>query len=114
MATNNTCTPSGLAALVPCLNCLSASQLMLLLAQILATSQGYSMPGDMDQLLLDSKAFKPGKTDLLKLAVVAAAEETNYQGDFTVAGNALKSLPAVKPEQVRAALVYLLCKTYIE
>lgn len=109
-----TCTPSGLANAIPCLQCLSEQELMDVLVFILASAAGYSLPTDTNKVMSDSACFTCLNDKQLMQAAITAIGYEYLERNFTEAEGAaaIKCLRCANPKQLKAAVVYLLCKLF--
>lgn len=107
-----TCTPKARLAALPCLSCLSDSELDKAFVVALADSEGtYDLPTDSAQLVEDSACFTCLSDKQLKQALVSAYLEDNSPGiTLDEIRSRLKCLQCATPKQILAAQVYLTCK----
>lgn len=107
-----TCTPAARLAFLPCLSCLSDSELDKAFVVALAESEGtYSLPTDSAQLVEDSACYTCLSDKQLKQALVSAYLE-NYLPNITLSEirERLKCLQCATPKQVKAMQAFLTCK----
>ena len=110
------CTPAAQKELIPCLKCLSLSQLEMLKLFLLSVIEGtYDLPEDFQQLLEDSACFtclsdkEKLEGELASMASLAGGRGESHFEDFV---EAFKCLPCAKPGQIKAATALLLCKWF--
>lgn len=108
-------TPKDNLKVIPCLACLSESELKKLMIVIMSDLMGnYTLPGDTAALLKDAACYTcMSKKQLLQIAVTvwATIAYSNREGTLTVEEmrNKIKCLLCANPAQVDAALAQLTC-----
>lgn len=109
------CTPANLMDTYPCLKCMSKSDLRLMLLWLMTYLSSYDLSeaGALDQLLEDSACFTC-LSDKQRLQAMVAVIGDAFGKEFTsetfLADT--KCLRCLKPGQVDAAIVYLLCQWF--
>lgn len=106
------CTPAARLSVLPCLSCLSDSELDKAFVVALAeSSRSYTLPADAGQLIEDSACFTCLSDKQLKQALVSAyLEDVDPYITLDDIRNRLKCLQCATPKQILAATVYLTCK----
>lgn len=106
----NTCTPADKIAVVPCLQCLSDSELQMLEMWAWAAANGINLSGGLDGVLTasacwsclsDTQRYRLYIQDLISIFGGDASPESAIE--------ALNCLRCLKPGQVKAAIAYLQC-----
>lgn len=105
------CSPSAQLAEIPCLRCLSTSELQEVLLLAWAEANGFTLPEDLDTILELSKCNTcTSETQRLRMEVTAISEAVLEEGNPASIAEAVKCLPGLKPGQVQAAISYLKCR----
>lgn len=107
--TNPLCTPEYVLNLSPCLDCLSESELMALLLYLWAWLN-YD-EADLPGLLNEAKCWDC-MSDKQKLQAAIATMANAFHLNATTVADAVKCMPCAKPGQVKAAIVYSICKYF--
>lgn len=113
MPTVNCATPKDNLKVLPCLECLSESELKQVLVVILADLMGnYTLPGDTATLIQDSACYTCfSKKQLLQLSIVIWATIA-YDGEMPTLDtlrSKIACLLCANPAQIDAALAQLSC-----
>lgn len=115
MATAAGCTPDELLDIVPCLQCLTSSELKAVLVLALATLNNYDLSTDLNTLMEDS-ACNVCMTDKQMLEAITA-KISIYAGlrGYTIneLRDDIKCLICTDPRRINALLVYLTCKYFV-
>lgn len=105
---------------VPCITCISDSQLMVLLVPVLNDylsslrgSDAYTLPDDTSQLVQDSACYtclsQRRQLELMATLLGALAYGTENDPDIPHLQEQAKCLVCADPNQIRAILLRLLC-----
>jgi hypothetical protein len=108
------CTPESLIASIPCLQCLSKTQLEMGLMIAWANAAGYTLPADLQQLIADSACIECGldsekkrlQAELLKLWNAVGPDQTHPNQ----IPEAFACVLCMTPSQVQAATLLAKCK----
>ena len=103
--------PSDLANAIPCLACLSQTELMCVMILALATSNGYTLPGDTNAVITDSKCVTC-LTDKQMLQALAGLLAGSTLDGLTVTQMRarIKCLACANPRQLKATLLSQFCQ----
>lgn len=109
------CTVTDLVDAFPCLNCLSKTELIAVLAQSLALLDSKDLSGsDLTTLLNDSACIGClSETQMLRAVVSVIGKWANRSMTVSAIRDDVKCLVCVDPGRVRALVVYLIC-VYIQ
>lgn len=111
MALTITCN-KDILKLGPCLQCLSYQELLGVLVYVLSIQAGYSLPNDTNRLMRDSAciACLTDKDLLISLITSFAAPVFSSSTTTAQVRNATKCLLCANPQQLKAAIAFLVCK----
>lgn len=96
---------------IPCLQCVSDSQLEMLRLYLWAALVGYTLPDDL-QDILDASACNTclSKTQMKRGELAMMAHAVAEIVDLPTVVDAAKCLPCVQPQQIQAAVNWLECQ----
>lgn len=106
--------PATVVTETPCLDCLSKTQLEMVLIYLWAYINGYVLPRDLNLLLTEAACninCLTSETDQLKQEVSCIAESVLAGGpDVPAIQDAMKCVLCLKPGQINGLLTYLKCR----
>jgi hypothetical protein len=110
MATPATCSPEALIADTPCFQCLSQSELLMVIVLALMEANNFTVADDL-QTLLETTACANCSPDGQRLQAIAAVLANTFLTRDTI--EQIKTdgacLPCMQPGQLKSLIVYLFC-----
>lgn len=104
--------PKNLLKEVPCLDCLSRLELLMIAILGMAEEDGtYTMPDDTNQLIADSACYTClSDTQLLELITLALSQGLSQLDTVATVRQKLKCLRCANPAQIKGAFTFLILK----
>lgn len=103
--------PSQLANSIPCLSCLSKTELLCVMVLALGEANGYTLPGDTNRLLSDAKCVTCLSDKQMLQALTALLANGNLEGkSVTQIRASITCLACANPQQIKAALLNQICQ----
>lgn len=110
--------PATVLGETPCFECLSKTQLKMVLLYVWAYIEGYTLPDDLNQMLTDAacniNCINSEKDQLIQELECIASRVLAEGPDVPNIQDAMKCVLCLKPGQIDGLLTYLKCKFWTQ